>query len=81
MEVRNTRKSSVALHSDFQSMQGRGMERICGEVKAEDGFTLYEGRDRRRAREENLVSVRKRHTHSEVKPKILKKQGERQKQH
>lgn len=71
MEVRNIRNSSVALHADFQSRQGRGMEHIYAEVKAD--FTLWEGGNGRRAREKNLISVRKRHIHFEVKPKLLKK--------
>lgn len=62
MEVRNIRNSSVALHSDFQSMQGRAVERIYAEVKAEDDFTLWEGRDGRRARKKNLIPVRKGHS-------------------
>lgn len=49
------------------------MERIYAEVKAEVGFTLWEGGDGRRTREENLISVWKKHTHSEVKPNLLKR--------
>lgn len=49
------------------------MECIYAEDKAEDGFTLWEGGNGRRAREENLVCVRKRHTYSEVTPKLLKR--------
>lgn len=51
----------------------RGMEHIYAEDKAENGFTLWEGGNGRRAREENLLSVRKRHIHSEVTPKLLKR--------
>lgn len=63
MEVRNIRNSSVALHADFQSRQGRGMEHIYSEVKAEEDFTLKRrGRWKKGKGEEFIISEEEAHS-------------------
>lgn len=63
------------MHSMQISSPGRGGEWSIFIVKSKQKKILHlrEGGDGRRAREKNLISVRKRHTDSEVKPKLLKK--------
>lgn len=44
MEVRNIRNSSGALHSDFQSTQGRGMECTLM-LKSKQKMVLHFGKE------------------------------------